>query len=53
MTPQIVDRARANLQRAGVMNADVEVAGAEAIPYRDASFDVVISHGVSNLPTSS
>jgi ubiquinone/menaquinone biosynthesis C-methylase UbiE len=45
MTPQMVDRARANLH--------VEVAGAEAIPYRDASFDVVISHGVSNLPTSS
>ena len=49
MTPQMVERARENPQRAGVVNAEVELSGAEAIPYRDASFDVVISNGVINL----
>lgn len=49
MTPQMVQKARANLERAGVMNCEVQVSGAESIPYRDASFDVVISNGVINL----
>ena len=49
MTPQMTERARVNLKRPGVTNAEVEVSGAEAIPYRDASFEVVISNGVINL----
>ncbi len=49
MTPQMAERARANLKRAGVMNGEVQVSGAESIPYRDASFAVVISNGAINL----
>lgn len=49
MTPEMVERARANLQRSGVTDAQVDVSGAESIPYPDASFDVVISNGVVNL----
>jgi arsenite methyltransferase len=49
MTPQMAERARVNLRRARVTNGEVQVAGAESIPYRDASFDVVISNGVINL----
>ena len=49
MTPAMAERARANIQRAGVTSAEVQVSGAESIPYPDASFDVVISNGVINL----
>jgi SAM-dependent methyltransferase len=49
MTPEMAERARANLERAGVMSAEVQVGGAESVPYRDATFDVVISNGVINL----
>ena len=49
LTPEMVDKARQTLERAGVRNAEVRVAGAEAIPYADAAFDVVLSNGVLNL----
>ena len=49
MTRQMAERARLNLRRAGVTHGEVQVSGAESIPYRDASFDVVISNGVINL----
>ncbi len=49
MTPQMAERAGANLKRTGVMNSEVRVSRAESIPYRDVSFDVVISNGVINL----
>lgn len=45
----MAERARANLSVAGATNAQVEVAGAEAIPFGDSSFDVVISNGAFNL----
>lgn len=45
----MAERARANLQRTGIANAEVQVASAESIPYPDASFDLVISNGVINL----
>jgi SAM-dependent methyltransferase len=49
ITPEMAERARANLARAGVTTAEVKVSGAESIPYPDASFDIVISNGVINL----
>lgn len=49
MTPEMVERARTNLQRVGIANAEVWVSNAESIPYPDASFDLVISNGVINL----
>jgi arsenite methyltransferase len=49
MTPEMAERARTNLRRAGIANVEVQVAGAESIPYPDAFFDLVISNGVLNL----
>jgi arsenite methyltransferase len=49
LTPEMVEQARANLVRAGASNADAAVAGSEAIPYDDDTFDVVTSNGVLNL----
>jgi arsenite methyltransferase len=49
MTPEMAERARTNLQRVGIANAEVRVSNAESIPYPDASFDLVISNGVINL----
>jgi len=49
LTPEMVERARVNLAKAGTNNADVVVAGSEAIPYYDNTFDVVTSNGVLNL----
>jgi arsenite methyltransferase len=49
LTPEMVEQARANLGRIGVPNADVAVGPAEAMPFQDGSFDVVISNGVLNL----
>jgi arsenite methyltransferase len=49
LTPEMVERARANLVRAGASNANAVVAGSEALPYDDDTFDVVTSNGVLNL----
>ena len=49
LTPEMVEKARANLSRHGVPNADVAMGASEAMPFDDASFDVVISNGVLNL----
>jgi arsenite methyltransferase len=49
MTPEMVERARRNLRQAGVRNAQVVLACAEAMPYAAHSFDVVLSNGVLNL----
>ncbi len=45
----MVGKAAANLIRAQAGNAVAVVAGSEAIPYEDNTFDVVISNGVLNL----
>jgi arsenite methyltransferase len=45
LTPEMVARAQANLGS----RADIALGSAEAIPFADASFDVVISNGVLNL----
>ena len=49
MTPEMVEKARNNLDLAGVTNAIVRVARSESIPFEDNSFDVVTSNGVLNL----
>ncbi len=49
LTPEMAARARKNLALAGVVNGEIREGASEAIPYGDASFDVVISNGVLNL----
>lgn len=49
LTPEMAEKAKSNLRQYGVQNYDVQVAGAESIPYPDSTFDVVISNGVLNL----
>jgi SAM-dependent methyltransferase len=49
LTPEMAEKAKNNLNQYGVQNYDVQVAGAESIPYPDNTFDVVISNGVLNL----
>lgn len=49
LTPEMTKEAENNLNRYGVQNYDIRVAGAESIPYPDKSFDVAISNGVLNL----
>lgn len=48
-TPEMITRARANLALAGLTNVSFEIAAAEALPFPDREFDVVISNGVLNL----
>ncbi len=48
-TPEMIDRARANLALAGLTNVRFEIAPAETLPFPDREFDVVISNGVFNL----
>ncbi len=52
LTPEMVERGEKNLSRTGVSNAEILLAGAEAIPYPDSTFDVVISNGALNLSPS-
>ena len=46
LAPTAIDLARKNLELHGVMAEDLRVANGEALPYPDASFDVVYGHGV-------
>jgi len=48
-TPEMIARARANLALVGLTNVSFEVAAAEALPFPEREFDVVISNGVINL----
>jgi len=49
MIAGMLDRARENLRRIGVMNVTFQQASAEQLPFPDGTFDVVISNGVFNL----
>ncbi len=49
LTPEMAEKAKDNLRQYGVQNYDIQVAGAESIPYHNSTFDVVISNGVLNL----
>ena len=49
LTPKMAEKAKDNFRRYGVHNYDIQIAGAESIPYSNNTFDVVISNGVLNL----
>lgn len=49
LTPEMANRARQNLSRLGISNAEVRTIESEIIPYPDSFVDVVISNGVINL----
>lgn len=49
MTPEMVRLAHRHAAHAGVVNVDFLQAGMEALPFADATFDVVISNCVINL----
>jgi SAM-dependent methyltransferase len=49
MTPEMLARAEANVQKAGVPNVEFRRGYIEALPVEDASVDVVISNCVINL----
>lgn len=51
MTPEMIERTRANAFAAGLGNVEVLQGLIEQIPLPDASVDVVISNGVLNLST--
>jgi SAM-dependent methyltransferase len=49
MTPAMIDRARANAQRAGANNVEFRLGEIEHLPVDEASVDVVLSNCVLNL----
>jgi arsenite methyltransferase len=49
LTPEMVEKARATFAKAGPRNTTAVIAGSEAIPYDDNTFDVITSNGVLNL----
>ena len=49
MTPEMLDKARANAAAVGVTNVEFREGLAEALPVEDAWADVVISNGAINL----
>jgi arsenite methyltransferase len=49
VTPAMVEQARGHLARLGWPQVRFQVADAEALPFPDNDFDVVISNGVVNL----
>jgi 2-polyprenyl-3-methyl-5-hydroxy-6-metoxy-1,4-benzoquinol methylase len=49
LTPEMLEKAKNNLALAAVSAYDVQIAGAEEIPYDEGTFDVVTSNGVLNL----
>ena len=49
LTDAMAERARENLSLAGMTNFEIRIMDSEMIPYRDNSFDFVISNGVINL----
>ena len=49
LTREMVDRSRKSLADSGMNNIDVTHVSSEEIPYKDNTFDTVISNGVINL----
>ena len=49
MTPEMLEKARAGAETAGLENVRFEEAEAERLPFPDSSFDVVVSNGVIDL----
>ena len=51
MTPAMLERARRHVAEAGADNVEIHEGLMEALPFADASFDVIVSNGVLNLST--
>ncbi|MDA9981392.1 arsenite methyltransferase [Gammaproteobacteria bacterium] len=51
MTPEMIDRARANADNAAVTNVEFRLGEIEHLPVADATVDVIISNCVINLAT--
>ncbi len=51
MTPEMIDRARLNLEKVGAKNVEFRLGEIEHLPVADQSVDVVISNCVINLST--
>lgn len=49
MTPEMIAKARANAERAGVQNVEFRLGEIEALPVADSSVDVILSNCVINL----
>jgi ubiquinone/menaquinone biosynthesis C-methylase UbiE len=49
LTPEMVKKARENMERVQLLNAEIKHAESDSIPYNDNTFDVVISNGALNL----
>jgi SAM-dependent methyltransferase len=49
LTSEMLDRARANLEKTSLGNVSFQEGSAEELPFADEIFDVVISNGVFNL----
>jgi arsenite methyltransferase len=49
MTPEMIDKARANAERHGFRNVEFRLGDIEALPVDDAAADVVVSNCVLNL----
>ncbi|MFA4873880.1 MAG: arsenite methyltransferase, partial [bacterium] len=49
MTPEMIEKARANAQRGGIANVEFRLGEIEDLPLEDESVDVVISNCVINL----
>ncbi|BBM86370.1 arsenite S-adenosylmethyltransferase [Candidatus Uabimicrobium amorphum] len=49
LTPEMVNKARTNLEKMSVTNGQLCIGSSEKIPFADNTFDVVISNGVLNL----
>ena len=49
MTPEMLAKARAAADEAGLRNVTFVEGDAESLPFADASFDVVLSNGVIDL----
>jgi SAM-dependent methyltransferase len=49
LIPEMLKRARTNLEKASSMNVTLQKGSAEQLPFPDGTFDVAISNGVFNL----
>lgn len=49
VTPEMLERAKKNLQETSIENATLRQTNAEELPFPDNNFDVIISNGVFNL----
>jgi len=49
LTEAMVAKARENLRKVGIVNAEVRQVETERLPFADNSFDAIISNGVINL----